>query len=105
MSKTKRGEVWLADLGLAAKVRPVLVISVPFTDPDYALVSVIPHTTSPRGSRFEVALDVPWLQQGAFNIQAGLAVPEAKILRKLGTLNADQLLRIESSLKSWLGFR
>jgi mRNA interferase MazF len=34
----ERGEVWLADLGLAAKVRPVLVISVAYADADYALV-------------------------------------------------------------------
>ena len=30
MPKAKRGEVWLADLGLAAKVRPVLVVSVAY---------------------------------------------------------------------------
>ena len=34
MSKTRRGEVWQTDLGLAAKVRPVLVISVPFGEAD-----------------------------------------------------------------------
>ncbi len=28
MNLPERGEVWLADLGLAAKVRPVLVVSV-----------------------------------------------------------------------------
>ena len=36
----ERGEVWLADLGLAAKVRPVLVISVAYADADYALICV-----------------------------------------------------------------
>jgi hypothetical protein len=30
MPKAKRREVWLADLGLAAKVRPVLVLSVAY---------------------------------------------------------------------------
>lgn len=30
MSDPKRSEVWLADLGMADKVRPVLVISVPY---------------------------------------------------------------------------
>lgn len=28
----KRGEVWLAEFGLAAKVRPVRIFSVPFAD-------------------------------------------------------------------------
>jgi mRNA-degrading endonuclease toxin of MazEF toxin-antitoxin module len=29
MKSPERGEVWLVDLGMAAKVRPALVISVP----------------------------------------------------------------------------
>ena len=29
MAKPKRGEVWLVDMGYAAKVRPALVLSVP----------------------------------------------------------------------------
>ena len=104
MSKTKRGEVWLADLGLAAKVRPVLVVSIPFGDLDYALVTVIPHTTIPRGSNFEVSLPLPYLQKGAFNIQGALAIPEAKFIRRLGTLSPDQLTQVTNTLKRWLGF-
>jgi mRNA interferase MazF len=50
-----RGEVWLFDLGMAEKVRPVLVISVAFDDIDRAIVTVVPHTTSLRGSKHEVA--------------------------------------------------
>lgn len=98
-----RGEVWLADLGLAAKVRPVLVISVAYADADYALVCVIPRTASARGSQFEVGVRVPWLQPGAFNLQGMLAVPTAKFLRKLGALDATQMQEIESALKRWLG--
>jgi mRNA-degrading endonuclease toxin of MazEF toxin-antitoxin module len=36
----QRGEVWLVDLGLAAKVRPAL--SVPAEDVDRALVTIVP---------------------------------------------------------------
>jgi mRNA interferase MazF len=32
-----RGDLWLVDLGMAAKVRPALVISVPADDADRAL--------------------------------------------------------------------
>ena len=46
MSPPESGEVWLADLGLAAKTRPVPVVSVPFADRDYALIRVGPHTNS-----------------------------------------------------------
>ena len=43
MAIPSRGEVWLADLGLAAKVRPVLALSVEYSDADYALLAVVPH--------------------------------------------------------------
>jgi len=45
----RRGEVWLFDLGMAAKVRPVLVVSIEYGDLDRALTTVVPHTTSLRG--------------------------------------------------------
>ena len=38
-----RGEVWLFDLGMAAKTRPVLVVSVAYGDTDRAIVTVVPH--------------------------------------------------------------
>ncbi|MBI3261526.1 MAG: erythromycin esterase family protein [Acidobacteria bacterium] len=39
MTAPRRGEVWLVDLGMAAKVRPALVISVPADDTDRALAT------------------------------------------------------------------
>jgi len=59
-----RGEVWLFDLGMAEKVRPALVISVAFEDADRALVTIVPHTTSLRGSRFEIPVSVPFGKVG-----------------------------------------
>ena len=61
-----RGEVWLFDLGMAEKVRPALVISVAFGDADRALVTIVPHTTSLRGSQLEIAASTPFLKPGAF---------------------------------------
>lgn len=55
------GEVWLFDLGMAAKVRPVLVVSVPFADIDRALVTVVPHTTELRASAYEAPIKAPFL--------------------------------------------
>jgi len=43
--KTKPGEVWLADLGLAAKTRPILVVSREDADPPGSLVVYVPITT------------------------------------------------------------
>ncbi len=65
----KRGEVWQVDFGITQKVRPALVISIPYTDADRALIGVIPHTTATRGSQFEVAVPTPFLSQGAFLVQ------------------------------------
>jgi mRNA interferase MazF len=36
MNEPRRGEVWLVDLGMAAKVRPCLVISTGATEQDRA---------------------------------------------------------------------
>ena len=48
-------EVWLADLGLAAKSRPVLIVSRPDPDPPRALVIYVPLTTQNRESKYEDA--------------------------------------------------
>ena len=45
MPLPNRGEVWLADLGIAAKVRPGVVLSVPPESQDRVLVTLVPHTT------------------------------------------------------------
>lgn len=103
MSLPKRGEVWLADLGFAAKVRPVLVMSVPFADSDYALIQVVPHTTQRRGARFKIELPVRFLEAGAFNVQGMLAVPAVKFLRRLGSLSSAEMLEVEATIKRWLG--
>jgi mRNA interferase MazF len=46
------GEVWFADLGLAAKVRPVLIVSRYDPDPPPALVIYVPLTTQNRQSPY-----------------------------------------------------
>jgi hypothetical protein len=55
----RRGEVWQVDFGLAAKVRPALVLGCDIADEDRVLVTVVYHTTALRGSRYEVPMRVP----------------------------------------------
>lgn len=50
------GEVWLADLGMAAKTRPVFVVSRFDVDAPRALAIYVPLTNQNRGSRYEVQL-------------------------------------------------
>ncbi|MDX1964152.1 MAG: type II toxin-antitoxin system PemK/MazF family toxin [Pirellulales bacterium] len=99
-----RGEVWLIDLGMVAKVRPCLVLSIPADDQqDRVLTTVIPHTTSTRGSRFEVQTLTRFLKAGAFDAQNIITIPTIKLLRRLGILPTDQLCAVESVVKDWLG--
>lgn len=103
MSEPLRGEVWLVDLGMVAKVRPCLVISIPALDQDRALVALVPHTTSARQSRFEIKVEARFLRSGVFDAQNIITVPHAKLIRKLGVLSPDQLAKVEASVKTWLG--
>jgi mRNA interferase MazF len=50
------GEVWLADLCLAAKTRPVVIVPRQDPDPPRALALYVPLTTQHRLSRYEVPL-------------------------------------------------
>ncbi len=104
MSDAQRGEVWLVDLGYTAKVRPCLVLSIPVQEQDRALVTVVAHTTSPRGSRFEVAITTRFLRPGVFDAQTLVTIPHAKLLRKLGVLSPRQLALVEAAVRAWLGF-
>ena len=103
MKSPPRGEVWLVDLGLAAKVRPCLILSVPVQKQDRSLVTLIPHTTSTRGSQFEIVAMVKFLKPGAFDVQGIITVPLARLVRRLGALSAEQLASIEVGVLAWLG--
>jgi mRNA interferase MazF len=50
----KPGEVWLVDLGLAAKTRPVIIVSRYDPTPARALVLYVPVATQNRDSAYEV---------------------------------------------------
>ena len=93
----------MVDLGMAAKVRPCLVLSIPASDQDRALATVVPHTTSVRETRFEVRLKIAFLHEGAFDAQGLITIPHAKLVRKLGTLRPEQLSSVESAVRKWLG--
>jgi mRNA interferase MazF len=103
MSSPERGEVWMVDLGYVAKHRPCVVLSIKPADTDRALTTVIPHTTSPRGTRFEVAIDLPFLKLGVFDAQNPTSTAKAKFTRKLGTLTTGQMGLVEDAVRHWLG--
>ena len=102
MPKQNRGEVWLVDLEIIAKVRLCLVISIPARLQDRALVTVVTHITSARGSRFEIPIKTRFLDTGVFDAQSLVTVSEAKFLRKLGNLQPEQLSTVEDAVRQWL---
>jgi mRNA interferase MazF len=103
MTSPRRGEVWLVDLDMTATERPALVIGVPAEDTDRALVTLVPHTTSPRQSRYEAAVSVPFLPVGVFDAQNLVTIPHDKLIRSLGKLGGAQLASVERAVCLWLG--
>jgi mRNA interferase MazF len=88
---------------MAEKVRPVLILSIPFGDADRAVVTVVFHSTALRGSDFEIKVDVPFLKPGAFIAQSVATYPTARAIRLLGRLTDEQLAKVETAVFRWLG--
>ena len=103
-TKAQPGEVWIVDLGMAAKERPVLVLAFPLSDDARSLVVVAPLTSQIRGYRGEVDLGKPrWLPKpSAVNIQGLASVDHHALLRKLGALPPAQMLEVKQALRELL---
>lgn len=96
----KPGEVWLVDLGLAAKTRPVVIVSRYDDAPPRALILYVPVTTQNRHSFYEVELPVlPFLRQGSIaNVQGLGSIPVVRLERRLGQLPDEAALQIKQAL-------
>ncbi len=94
------GEVWLADLGLAAKTRPVVIVSRDDSDPPLALILYIPLTTQNRQSPYEVVLPhLPFLARNSVANAQGLgSLPIVRLERKLGKLPDDVMAKVKRAL-------
>ena len=80
------------------------MISVSYGDADRALVTILPHTTSLRGSQYEIPIEVGLLKPGAFLAQNVATDPKVRAIRKLGKLKADQFDLVFADLLRWLGY-
>src|SRR6266571_3856061 len=98
MKSARRGEVWLVDLGVAAKVRPAVVVSVPADDTDRALVTLVPAHDKPAQFAIEMAMAVSFLRAGVFDARNLITIPHAKLVRVLGKLSGAQLTSVERGL-------
>lgn len=94
------GEVWLADLGLAAKTRPVVIVSREDPDAPRALAIYVPLTTQNRKSPYEVAIPkLAFLNEiSVANVQGIASIPTVRLERKLGTLPETSMSAIRRAL-------
>lgn len=104
MTNFSRGDVVLVDLGMAAKVRPCVVVSVAKCDSQRNMSVVVPMTTEIRGGECEVSFPKPpWLrQESVINVLGIAGVDNAKVERRIAAFPADKLSEIESVLKRML---
>ncbi len=101
----KRGEIWLVDLGYVAKVRPVLVMSVPPGDNDRALVSYVTRTTSVRGTDYEIEHRQRGMKAGAFDAQGIGTTDQSHFIRRLGVVDEATMGKVEEAVKAWLALQ
>ena len=94
----------MIDLGMTAKPRPAVILSVPFADDEKAVVTYVARTTQTRGGRFEVGHRAPQFLPGVFDAQNIGTVPTAKLMRRLGRLPDKELAAVEDAVLRWLGF-
>ena len=94
------GEIWLADLGLAAKTRPVVIVSREDPDPPRSLVLYVPLTTQRRDSPYEVPLPrLPFLdRESVANVQGLGSLPTVRLERKIGKLPNNVMERLKDAL-------
>jgi mRNA interferase MazF len=100
------GEVWLADLGLAAKTRPVIIVSRRDPDPPRALVLYVPLTTQGRGGPYEVPLPkLSFLdRESVANVQGLGSIPQVRLERRLGVVPAEAMQKVKRALAFALDF-
>ena len=85
-----------------AKVRPALLLTDAPADDELDLVTVLLHTTSLRGNRWELSIPKPFLKQGAFHLQQIQTIATVKLERRLGALAEHEMHAICARLKERL---
>jgi mRNA interferase MazF len=100
MTNFSRGDVVIVDLGMMAKVRPCVVVSISNSDRCRNMSVVVPMTTEIRGGECEIRFPKPpWLRQDSVvNVLGISGVDNSKIERRISTFPPDKFSEIESTL-------
>lgn len=84
-------------------MRPVLILSVAYTDDERAIVTYVPRTTSVWDEgRFDVVHRARGMKDGAFAVQLIGSISNAKYMRRVGKADEPTLQKVEQALKLWL---
>jgi mRNA interferase MazF len=96
----RHGEVWLVDMGLAAKTRPAVVLIADQLNAPRTLIIHIPITRQNRGSELEVPLGhLPFLDpESVANVQAIGSLPAVRFERRLGVVTEADLKKVKAAL-------
>jgi mRNA interferase MazF len=100
---TEPGQVYLVDLGMVAKTRPMLVVSRRDEDAPRALAVCAPITTSTRDSEYEVSIGKPkFLHEPSYvNVQGMQAIQHQELKRMIGRLPDADLQKVKGAIE-WL---
>ncbi len=106
MKRTLPGDIWWVDFGMAAKIRPALILSDFPEDEELALLVVIQHTTAVRGNRWELDLPKPFLKSpGVFHLQQIQPISLARFRSRLGVLTPGEFKSVKQALMRLLNLR
>jgi len=100
-----KGQVWMVDLGLAAKHRPCLLLTGFPSDEELALITVVAHTTALKGNPWELEIKKLFLKKGAFHLQQIHSIPLSAFIRFLGALTTDEMKKVEEKIKERLDLK
>ena len=105
MANPKPGEVYWVDLGLAAKYRPLMVVSREDPEAERALAVCVPLTTEIRGGNYEVAIPrvrwMPGADEGVANVQGITSVEHRRLERRAGRFEATVVAKIRDAI-AWM---
>ena len=96
----RHGEVWLVDMGMAAKTRPAIVLIADNLDAPRSLIIHIPITKQNRGSELEVPLGhLRFLDpESVANVQAIGSLPTVRFEKRLGVVLEADLKAVKAAL-------
>jgi mRNA interferase MazF len=104
MPAAKPGDIWIVDLGMAAKVPPCLVLTPQPLREDLDVFTVVAHSTAVRGNHWELSISKPYLDKdGVFDVQRIATVASVKLERKIGELSSAELNDVLELLAERLG--